>query len=160
MALGLPFWKTSNKMNISYTTKIANEQDIHNHLVECKDSFNPPLDKTVCIQDYSRKIYNRAITFEAWAENRLIGCVAAYFNNSENNSGFITNVSVTMDYIGKGVASNLMIACIKYACENQFKEIILEVCKKSTGAIHLYEKLNFQKIECKNDLIIMKHYLN
>ncbi len=147
-------------MKISYKIKSANEQDIHNHLIECKDRFIPPLDKTVCLQDYSRKIYNQAITFEAWVENRLIGCVATYFNSAENNSGFITNVSVTKDYTGKGIALELLLACIKYACENQFKEIILEVCKKSTGAIHLYEKLNFRKIEDKNDFIIMKHNLN
>ncbi|MFA8433736.1 MAG: GNAT family N-acetyltransferase [Marinifilaceae bacterium] len=147
-------------MVIQYREKTANVQEIYEHLMECKNSFNPPLDQTVNIGDYSKKIFDKSVTFEAWFDQKLIGCVAAYFNDLEKFSGFITNVSVSGDFTGKGIGSQLLHNCIEYAQKNRFKEIVLEVSPKSRGAIQLYRSFNFQENGSKNNLLVMKHILN
>ncbi|MBK9533048.1 MAG: GNAT family N-acetyltransferase [Chitinophagaceae bacterium] len=144
---------------INYKIQSADEKDVFTHLKKCKENFVPALDKTVNIADYSKKIVENSVTFEAWVNNDLAGLIAAYFNDPKNVAGYITNVSVLHDQAGKGLASRLLKNCISYAAENNFKEISLEVFYKNEKAIGLYQKNGFIETEQKNDLIIMKKYL-
>lgn len=142
--------------NINFKIKTATEEYIYSHLMECKDSFIPPLDKKVNIRDYSKKIAELSITFEAWTEGVLIGLIAAYFNDTETQLGYITNVSIIKEQKNKGITSELLENCIKYARQNNFKEIILEVHKDNTPAINLYEKFNFLNFDSKKNNRLMK----
>ena len=141
---------------IEYKIKSASESEIFTHLQKCNNDFIPPLDKKVNIRDYSKKIAEKAITFEAWNEKILVGLIAAYFNDAENIMGFITNVSTLKEYHGKGIASELLKMCMDYSKNNNFKEIFLEVSDKNSGAIHLYNKNGFKNIETKNGMLVMK----
>lgn len=141
---------------VEYKIKTAGAESVYLHLYECKDDFDPSLDVTVDIAEYSRKIVENSITFEAWAGNDLIGLIAAYFNEIKNHSGFITDVSVLKGYSGKGIASELLSTCINYAMENEFKEISLEVSLRNERAIRLYMKHDFYQTAVKGDLVIMK----
>lgn len=143
-------------INIDYKIKEADIQNISTHLNKCKDNFIPALDEKVNISEYSKKIVENSVTFEAWINNNLVGFIAAYFNDVNNYSGFITNVSVINEYAGKGLASQLLENCINYATEKKFREISLEVSVKNEPAIRLYRKYDFYEISYKNDLIIMK----
>jgi ribosomal protein S18 acetylase RimI-like enzyme len=133
-----------------YKTGTASIEDIFLHLTECKDDFNPPLDQTVDLSEYAKKISEKAITFEAWIDNRLAGLVAAYFNDVEKISGYITHVGVLKNYKGKGIAFDLMSRCIEFAIQNSFYQIRLEVSEDNDKAIQLYKKLNFAIFE-KNE---------
>ena len=62
-------------INIDYNTKTALVEDIYFHLKECNYNFIPPLDEKVNIMNYSKKIYEKAITFEAWNEKILIALI-------------------------------------------------------------------------------------
>jgi len=142
--------------DIDYKIKTVTEKEIFDHLFECKDNFIPSLDKTVDIKDYSKKIFESAITFESWEKNRLIGLVAGYFNDYKNQKGFITNVSVSRNYQGKGIAIKLMKMCKDYAAKYNFNEIRLEVKKNNVTAIKLYQRLGFDEIEVKQDILTMR----
>lgn len=144
--------------DIVYKMKTASENDIKNHLMECNDSFIPSLDSRVNIEAYSKKISDRAVTFEAWVNETLIGLIATYFNN-ERQFGHITSVSVSKKFMGAGIASQLLKRCIDYASQNKFKEIKLEVNKDNTPAINFYKKYNFTQTETKNDSLFMNHIL-
>ena len=144
---------------IQYKIKTADFNNVFTHLVKCNDNFIPKLTDKVDIAAYSKKIAENSVTFEAWLKDELIGLIAAYFNDSKNHVGFITNVSTVKEYSGKGIASRLMKSCIKYAGEHQFNEIALEVFNKNVGAIQLYKKFGFHNSSTKDDLIIMKKYL-
>jgi GNAT superfamily N-acetyltransferase len=146
-------------MNISkvkYTTKNATEEEICSHLKECSDNFSPPLDERVNIEEYSKKLFGNSVTFEAWVDNILIGLAAAYFDDLGNQSGYITNISVTRDYKELGIASELMNLCISYAKQYKVKEIKLEVCRDNSPAIHLYKKFGFMDYKNKDNFILMK----
>ncbi len=114
------------------------------------------MDERVNIEEYSKKLFDNSVTFEAWVDNILIGLAAAYFNDAENHSGYITNVSITKDYKESGIASELMNMCIRYAKQYNFKEIKLEVHKDSSTAIHLFKIFGFFDYKNKDDFMLMK----
>jgi len=142
--------------NIEYRINTASEKQIYMHLKDCNDNFLPPLDERVDLEEYSKKISNKCILLEAWADHVLVGFIAAYFTDNLNRSSFITNVSVLKDFIGMGLASELLNQCIKYAQKKDYKEIKLEVYKDNVQAIRLYEKFNFIDHGAKDDLRLMK----
>jgi ribosomal protein S18 acetylase RimI-like enzyme len=146
-------------LKITYDISKATVNDVNEHLLKCKDSFYPPLDEIVDINDYAKKIVHKAITFECWSDGKLIGLVACYLNDLKNISAFITNVSVIEEFKGRAIASNLMDKCITHATKNNFSEIILEVGDYNLPAMRLYKKFNFIVIKENNNLITMRKYI-
>ncbi len=140
---------------VNYAVKTASEHDIRSLLFLCDDSFGPPLSQRVDIAEYSKKIFDKAITFEAWHGKDLIGLVAAYFNDASGSAGFITNVSITSDYMGKGIATDLMSSCLSYARQCGFKNINLEVLNTNLQAISLYKKFGFKETGTRDNTILM-----
>jgi ribosomal protein S18 acetylase RimI-like enzyme len=143
-------------LSVRYKTKTANEKEIYSHLIECSANFKPPLDEKVNIQTYSKRIFDKSFTFEAWNEQVLVGLVAAYFTDSKNISAYITNVSVFKKYNGQGIATKLLNICINHARKNCFSEISLEVSKENQEAIYIYKKLGFIEFKSKESLLLMK----
>lgn len=141
---------------INYTIKTADLNSVLTHLVKCNDNFIPRLSEKLDIPAYSKKIVENSVTFEAWKNDELVGLIAAYFNDTNTYSGFITNVSTIKEYSGKGIASQLMKMCFNYAGENGFGQIFLEVFHQNSSAIQLYKKYNFIQTATKGDLIIMR----
>lgn len=142
--------------SITYKTKTASEQDLLNHLSECRKSYTQHLSKEVDLISYSRKIAKNAITFEAWSGNKLAGLLAIYLNNSEHGFGYITNISVLLEFAGKGIASELMFQCFNYAMKKNFYEIQLRVNEPNIRAINFYKKHNFIQIDKEDDKVIMQ----
>jgi GNAT superfamily N-acetyltransferase len=131
---------------ISYKVKKANATDIFDHLKACNDNFIPPLDQKVDLKLYAQKIMDHAITFEAWENNILTGLVAAYLNDEEKRTGFITSVSVLPGYGARGIASQLLNNCTGFATEGGFEQLQLEVDKRNMQAISLYKKHKFETV--------------
>ena len=90
-----------NIAEIKYEIKKAGEKDIIEHLRECNDSFIPPLSDRVELVTYSKKLFEKAVTFEAWEKKKLIGLLAIYLNDEEIESAYITNVRLLEDHFGK-----------------------------------------------------------
>ena len=130
-------------INISYKVNEATVKSIEEHLNKCANLFNPRLDSYVNIKKYSEKIRENATTIEAWQFNSLIGLIACYLNNNYTLKGYITNVSITKDFQGKGIALDLMNMTINLALEKGFKKLDLEVEVDNTKAIDLYRKAGF-----------------
>ena len=148
-----------NKDVIIYKTKHAIENDVYNHLEHCNENFIPFLNTRVNIHAYAKKIVKNAITFEAWADNELIGLIATYFN-SEEKFGFITSVSVLKQYTGTGIASKLLKMCMDYSAINNYSVLKLEVNKDNTTAINFYKKYNFTQTQINEDSIYMNHIIS
>ncbi len=129
---------------INYKTRSATKKEIAAHLQKCKDNFIPSLDKSVDIDDYSKKLADKAFTFEAWNGEELAGLIAGYFNDPLGQTGFITNVSVVKEYSGEGIASQLLLNCVEYAKIKGYMMLKLEVNETNERAIKLYEKYNFK----------------
>lgn len=140
---------------IAIRVNMATADEISSHLTRCSGNYFPPLVTRVNISDYSLKIRSNAITFEAMSGGKLEGLVAAYFNDDAGREGFITNVSVTEQFTGRGIATVLLRECIRYASENNVERISLEVSEESTVALRLYERIGFNRSEEKEGVVTM-----
>lgn len=147
-------------MNIEYKISTASQDQICNLLLSCDEYFIPRLSDKINIKNYSNKIFSNSINFEAWDNERLIGLIAMYVNNNQENFGYITNVSVQVEYANKGIASNLLINCIKYAREKFLDKINLEVNENNMLALKLYNKFEFKIYEKKKSSKLMSLQLN
>jgi len=145
---------------LSFRIKTATEKDILEHLTECNNTFIPILSERLNLSQYANKIFEKSITFEAWEKDNLIGLIAAYFNDYENRKGFITNVSLIKSYLGRGIASVLLKNCVKYAKQNNFNIILLEVNIYNEPAIRLYKKFGFIEQNKTNELLSLKLIVN
>lgn len=135
----------------------SNTLDIARHLTACDSQFIPPLSGRVEIDTYAHKIAARAMRFEAWEQDDLIGLVAAYFN-SEQGVAFITSVSVLPSHQNRGIASTLLNQCIARVEAHGLHRLELEVDKSNTGALALYGKKGFA-IDTENSRSVIE-YLN
>lgn len=144
---------------VNYVENKASEAEIAEHLLRCDADFVPPLSKRLEINDYAKKIFAHATRFEAWSDNKLLGLVAAYYNDQKNRVAFITSVSVLREWAGKGIAAHLMNQCIEHAKKMGMLQIRLEVASNNRVAIKLYEKTGFELCESKESFFTMTQYL-
>ena len=86
-----------------------------------------------------------------------MGMLNAYLNDMDNRTGFITNVSILGEYMGKGVASILLEMCIDHARKHNFSRIKLEVSRESSPAINLYSKVGFKVMQECGDNLLMEY---
>ena len=139
---------------------MASEADIAAHLEACDADFIPRLSERVEINDYANKIASNAARFEAWADGKLIGLVAAYCNDRERQIAFVTSVSVLRPWTGKGIAAHLLGQCIDHVKVFGIGRISLNVEQANTSAIKLYEKCGFTVSKTTGAVVDMDLYLN
>ena len=128
---------------IEYLLNKTSAAQIAEHLLRCDADFVPPLSGRVKVDDYARKIADKATRFEAWSGGSLVGLVAVYCNDREKRIAYITSVSVLREWTGKGVVAHLMSQSVEHAKALGMKQIGLEVASDNTPAIRLYEKSGF-----------------
>ena len=144
-------------MTLIYRVKTATREEFQAHLKECDRNFKPPLSSRVDLLNYSRKIFDESVSFEAWDDNLLVGMINAYFNDTGNRIGYITNVSILKQYMGKGIASRLLEMCSKHARRHNFIKLRLEVSRHNVPAKKLYALSGFKTIIESGDSLLMEH---
>jgi ribosomal protein S18 acetylase RimI-like enzyme len=144
---------------VEYRLNKASEAEIAEHLTYCDADFVPPLSGRIQISDYANKIAGKATLFEAWSDDTLLGLVAAYCNDQERRTAYITSVSVLRDWTGKGIAASLMKQCIEYAKALGIRQISLEVASDNMPAIRLYEKSGFVTGKASTPFVTMNLHL-
>ncbi|GHU31282.1 hypothetical protein AGMMS50256_19520 [Betaproteobacteria bacterium] len=128
---------------IIFSKNKASETQIANHLTLCDNEFVPPLSVRVRIDNYARKLHQRATKFEAWQGETLIGLIAAYCNDREKGIAFISSVSVLKNWTKKGIATRLLQECIAYARSLKMRQISLEVARDNAMVFNFYTKNGF-----------------
>ena len=144
---------------VEYLSNKASAAEIAEHLRTCDTDFMPPLSGRIEISDYTQKILSKAMRFEAWSSDRLVGLVAVYCNDQETHIAYITSVSVLKEWTGKGIAACLMSRCIKHVKTLGLGQVCLEVASDNTPAIWLYEKSGFVAGNANAPFVTMNLYL-
>jgi 2-polyprenyl-3-methyl-5-hydroxy-6-metoxy-1,4-benzoquinol methylase len=124
-----------NYMNIQYKKNTTTEQQIFEYLK--KNEVELSLTGLVDIFEYSKKIYEKAIKFEAFIDDELIGLVAVY------DSGFLTSVGVLKKFKFKGIGSHLLTMGLDFLRKNRCLESTLKVHTDNNVAINFYKKFGF-----------------
>ena len=138
----------SNK--VAYSVNRSNASEIAAHLLRVDAGFQPTLSSRVDIPAYAQKLHDRAVRFEAWMGEVLVGLVASYCNQPDGGKAFVTSVSVWPESQGQGIAVQLMRQCIEHVRSLGFSQMELEVDQRSLPAVALYQKLGFNKL-CSSD---------
>lgn len=110
---------------IRFDKNSASESEVVEHLREVDATFDPPLSERISIDGYAFRIVSSAQRFECWCGNRLIGLVAIYMNDPSAEFAYVTNVSVSPDRHGEGIATRLL------------EESISEVASAGFGSLRL-----------------------
>jgi ribosomal protein S18 acetylase RimI-like enzyme len=121
----------------------ATVSEIEDHLAKTDDSFLPRLSERVDVGEYAAKIVARAERFEAWAGGILVGLVAAYCNDTETRTAYITSVSVMPAHRNQGLASRLVGECLDFVRRLHFRHVALEVDRQNLPAVALYTAKGF-----------------
>lgn len=102
--------------------------------------------------DYIRQLENskKDVMFVAKDEGRIIGDASLTRLPRRMSHRGDFGIGVLREYWNHGIGSQLVGEIIKYAKENAFEIIDLQVRSDNTAAIHLYEKFGFQKIGTHN----------
>lgn len=144
---------------IAYSVNKASAPEIAAHLLHADTAFKPTLSSRVDIEDYAQKLHGRAVRFEAWMGEVLVGLVASYCNQPDGDKAFVSNFSVRSECQGQGIGGRLMCQCIEYARRLEVGQIELEVDKRSLSAISLYQKLGFNTLYTKDSTLTMRMIL-
>jgi N-acetylglutamate synthase-like GNAT family acetyltransferase len=142
--------------NISFKINTSTVNDIKKHLEECSIHFAPALDTYVNIEEYANKIYNKAVRFEAFNDSKLIGLIAMYIDLNKK-IGFITNVSIDIEYKGQGVGGILINKAKKHASKNNIELIELEVYNENIKAMGFYHKHGFNTSQISGQTSFMQY---
>ena len=147
-------------MTVEYRHNVATAATIEGHLAECDAFFEPRLSLRVELGAYSQKLVSQAERFEAWAGSELVGLVAAYCNDTATGRAFVTSVSVSPRWTGKGLALQLMNECLAHAGALGMTEVRLEVGRMNERAIGLYVKLGFVEVPSSGAMVTMRRAIS
>lgn len=142
-------------MALNYKINTASREQIYSHLKECDKNFIPPLSSRVDLLNYSSKLFEKSLSFEAWDENVLVGMINVYLNDADGQICFITNVSTLKEYMRKGIASTLLDMCLENSRKHNFSRVMLEVSQENGPGIKLYSMVGFKTLKESGDNLIM-----
>lgn len=139
----------------TYSVNRSSAAKIRAHLLRADATFEPALSSRVNLRAYAQKLNDRAVRFEAWLDEELVGLVASYCNQPYGGKSFVTSVSVWPECQGQGIAARLMRQCIEHVQVLGFYQMELEVDQRSLPAVALYRKLGFNTVRTSGTTLSM-----
>ena len=133
----------------------ADRDTLSCHLKEVSDTFTPPLDTYVAIDEYVEKLFTKAQHCLAFDHlGNLVGLIAFYLD-TEISRAFVSNVSISPKLQGKGLGKEMFEYFQEQILLNEccFSMIELEVRAENKSAISFYENLDFY-IYNENRLVV------
>ena len=128
---------------------ILNKEDIYNYLVKVQNDFVTPINQKVDLHDYSEKVFNIANIYDIKNGKEIIAIGICYCNDYESYIAYLSLLSVSSEYQGKGIASFLIQEIVKDVKETGMKEIDLHT--ENLIAEYIYKKNGFVEIENVNN---------
>ena len=87
-----------------------------------------------------------------WREDgRIVGNASLLPVTPKSSRWVVANVAVHPDYRRRGIARQLVMACIDLAADSQATETVLQVRHDNQGAIDLYRDLGFKILTTRTD---------
>jgi ribosomal protein S18 acetylase RimI-like enzyme len=118
-------------------------ESIRAHLSACDGEFHPALSARVHIDEYAAKLAVRAVTFEAWSAEVLVGLVAVYVAR-EAGTLYVSNVSVLPGHARRGIAGALLRRALEHGRAWGLSSALLEVSARNDRALRMYIGLGFR----------------
>lgn len=126
-------------------------KQIEKFLRAVEKDFPVPLSQKVNIEEYSRKLYDRAAVVYERKDDKIVAMVAGYVENLSDGIAYIAIVSTLKEYRGKGLARKLLFDFINLCEKKQIKAVHLYTDQCNQKAIKLYESLGFVDYKIVNE---------
>ena len=147
---------------IEYSISKKNDNNIIVELLKRIDNdFGENLSKNVDIEKYIDKINTYGIIIEAHKDDKLIGILGGYVNNTVNKIAYVSIFGVDNEYRNYGIGTELMNHFIKEAQKEKMSVLELETHKENYRAISFYTKYgleidNYRKANSNNHIVLRK----
>lgn len=143
------------------TVQIIEETERKRKIIEkCDGVFLRPITPRDDYEEIFSRIDRNALFFSAVEGNEDIGYAAIYVDDHVSKAGYITMIGVVREMQGRHVGSALMHSCLAAAAEHGMTCVRLEVMKKNTRAIAVYEHWGFAyERDCSEESIYMVRHL-
>lgn len=105
------------------------------------EDFNPPLTEKVCLEEYVKKITEKAELIIEYVDDDIVGMVVLYCNDVISGIAYIPFCAVRKEFRGKGIARQLMMNAIKVAKDRGMS--VLGIHSNNIIAIKLYKNIGF-----------------
>lgn len=129
------------------TLKNEKTNEIINFLTKIGDDFDIHLSNRVNIEEYTKKVLKNGLAIVAEKDNKIIGILLMYANNTLTKEAYISLIGVDKLYRHQHVATKLLEEGINIAKNNDMETIKLYTHKKNINAQKMYEKNNFVQVE-------------
>lgn len=134
-------------MNLIYKVGTASREQMYTLLQACDQNFAPRLSSRVNLLDYANKIYEKAVSFEAWDGDALVGMMNGYFNDMSTLSAYFTHISILKEYMGKRIGSTLMKMGLEHAWRLGFKRARAEMSRNNVAIHRLVARAGFRVVD-------------
>lgn len=115
--------------------------------------FNPPFSQSIDLETYADKLSQHACFIVAEAESHIVGLLAYYRNDLENEL-YIPYLVVDNAFQGYSIGKYMLEKLInKHG--NVYHAIVLEVVKTNLKALDFYKRNDFKETEDRGDKFLM-----
>lgn len=124
--------------------QIYNINEIRKVIHDFDKVFKPALsEKIKDLDEYAEKLYKNAMFFVAVKENKYIGFVAFYANDTKDNVAYLTQIGVNEKSQDRSVGKSLLDLCIRISKNKGMTSMKLEVFNYNIKGIKFYQKHGF-----------------
>lgn len=148
-----------NQRKVDFYIKSLSEEEIYVFLKKNENDHYKKLSELVDLNDYAKKLSEKALHFTLYEEEKLVGFCASYFNDYSTKVGYISGISILEGYRGLGLGGKLLNQIIKYAREKLFKEIDVQPDCNNIVLIDFFKKYGFIMSEKIADKCLIKYII-
>ena len=126
---------------VKYSRDDISLEELTEFVINSASSFTPPLDTIVDIDEYCRKIIDKAVILIAHEGKTIAGLHALYCNDHVKKRGFGTYIFVKPEYRGMGIAEGLARKTVETARSCGMKSFVVETHEKNKIIHHILKSL-------------------
>lgn len=112
---------------------------------EFGESLPDPLSERLDVDAYAEKVIKHGTVLLAMAEQVSLALAAMYANDQDTKRAYVSLLAVRPELRGRGIARELVNACVENARESGMMCIQLRTPETNTRAMQLYARAGFVK---------------
>jgi ribosomal protein S18 acetylase RimI-like enzyme len=127
------------------------EKKVLEFLRDIDTDFPVSLSDKVELSEYAYKLWRRATLCTEVREGEIVGMVAGYTENLDENLAYIALVGVRSAFRHQGIAQKLVECFVRTCDEKKVKGVHLYTDARNVAAIQMYKKLGFELFNIDNE---------
>jgi ribosomal protein S18 acetylase RimI-like enzyme len=123
----------------------VSSSELIDYFEKVDDLFPTPLSAKESLRVLAEKLLVYGILCPEFDNEKMVGLVAGYIENTVNNLGYISVVSVLPVKQGEGIGSKLVKKFLSIAKKKGLRGVNLYCDSRNDRALKMYDRLGFEK---------------